>query len=73
MDLVYMVLYRVNLLWGTAWGRGYHILSQYVRHNASKIDFSGFAPILDRLTAAIEDYETKSAKPLAAANVLTGP
>jgi RNA-directed DNA polymerase len=52
---------------------GKHILSQYVRHNASKIDFSGFAPILDRLTAAIEDYETKSAKPFAAANVLTVP
>lgn len=37
------------------------ILSQYVRENAAKIDFSGFSDVLDRITAAIEDYAAKVA------------
>ena len=41
---------------------GKHILSQYVRENAAKIDFTGFSGVLDRISAAIEDYETKIAK-----------
>jgi RNA-directed DNA polymerase len=49
---------------------GKHILSQYVRNNASQIDFTGFASILDRITAAIEDYEAKNAKPVEPANIL---
>lgn len=42
---------------------GKHILSQYVRDNATKINFAGFAPILERITAAIEDYETGKMNP----------
>jgi predicted transcriptional regulator len=38
-----------------------HILSQYVRENASKIDFSGFAGLLDQITAAIEAHQSKQA------------
>jgi retron-type reverse transcriptase len=52
---------------------GKHILSQYVRNNASKIDFTGFADVLGRITAAIEDYETNNAKSVAPANALTKP
>jgi RNA-directed DNA polymerase len=40
---------------------GKHILSQYVRENAAKIDFTGFAGLLDRITAAIEAHESKQA------------
>jgi hypothetical protein len=40
---------------------GKHILSQYVRENATKIDFKGFAALLDRITAAIEAHQTKQA------------
>lgn len=40
---------------------GKAILASHVRENASKIDFTGFTSILDRITAAIEDYETKRA------------
>lgn len=47
---------------------GKHILSQYVRDNAAKIDFSGFAGVLDGITAAIEDYESKKAKPATPVN-----
>ncbi len=50
---------------------GKHILSQYIRNNASQIDFTGFADVLDRITAAIEDYETKNATNVAPANILT--
>jgi retron-type reverse transcriptase len=35
---------------------GKHILSQYVRQNSATIDFSGFAELLSRISAAIEDY-----------------
>ncbi len=38
-----------------------HILSQHVRDNAAKIDFNGFAGLLDRITAAIETPQTKQA------------
>jgi hypothetical protein len=44
---------------------GKHILSQYVRDNAAKIDFTGFAALLDRITAAIEAHQAKQAKPVA--------
>ena len=44
---------------------GKHILSEYVRDNAAKIDFSGFGALLNRITAAIEAHETKLA-PVAA-------
>jgi RNA-directed DNA polymerase len=40
---------------------GKHILSEYVKDNAAKIDFSGFAELLDRITAAVEAHETKQA------------
>jgi RNA-directed DNA polymerase len=40
---------------------GKHILSQYVRENAAKIDFTGFAGLLDRITAAIEAHQSKQA------------
>jgi hypothetical protein len=39
---------------------GKHILSQYVRENAARIDFTGFSGVLDRISAAIEDYEAKN-------------
>lgn len=38
-----------------------HILSQHVRQNAAKIDFTGFAGLLDRITAAIEAHQSKQA------------
>ncbi len=40
---------------------GKHILSVYIRENASKVDFTGFAGLLDRITAAIEAHQTKQA------------
>ena len=46
---------------------GKHILSSYVRDNASKIDFSGFEPLLERITAAIVAHEGKAAAPAAQA------
>jgi RNA-directed DNA polymerase len=42
---------------------GKHILSQYVRENAAKIDFTGFAGVLDRIVAAIEAHQSKQAGP----------
>jgi RNA-directed DNA polymerase len=41
---------------------GKHIFSQYVRENAATIDFQGFAGVLDRISAAIEDYVAKRVK-----------
>ncbi|MGI0134192.1 MAG: hypothetical protein ACREBW_04460 [Candidatus Micrarchaeaceae archaeon] len=38
-----------------------HILSQYVGENATKIDFTGFAGLLDRITEAIEAHQSKQA------------
>ncbi len=38
---------------------GKQILSEYVRDNAAKIDFTGFADLLNRITAAIETHQTK--------------
>jgi hypothetical protein len=38
-----------------------HIFSQHVRDHASKIDFTGFATILDRITSAIEAHQAKQA------------
>lgn len=38
-----------------------HILSQHVRENAAKIDFTGFAGLLDRIAAAIEAHQSKQA------------
>jgi hypothetical protein len=40
---------------------GKHILSQHVRENAGKIDFTGFGGLLDRITAAIEAHQRKQA------------
>jgi RNA-directed DNA polymerase len=40
---------------------GKHILSQHVRENAAKIDFTGFTDLLDRITAAIEAHQSKQA------------
>jgi hypothetical protein len=40
---------------------GKHILSQYVRDNAAKIDFTGFAVLLDRISEAIEAHKAKQA------------
>lgn len=40
---------------------GKHILSQHVRDNAAKIDFTGFTSLLDRITAAIEAHQSKQA------------
>jgi RNA-directed DNA polymerase len=40
---------------------GKHILSQYVRENAARIDFTGFAGLLDRISAAIEAHQSKQA------------
>jgi len=36
---------------------GKHILSQHVREHAGKIDFTGFAGILDRINEAIEAHQ----------------
>lgn len=40
---------------------GKHILSQYIRENAAKIEFAGFVELLDRITAAIEAHQSKQA------------
>jgi hypothetical protein len=37
---------------------GKHILSQYVRQNAAKIDFTGFTGLLDRIIAVISHYQS---------------
>jgi RNA-directed DNA polymerase len=42
-----------------------HTFSQYVKDNASKIDFSGFMEILARLAAAIEAYRVTQVPPAA--------
>ncbi len=38
---------------------GKNILSQYVRENATRINFNGFRSVLDRIVAAIEDYDAR--------------
>jgi RNA-directed DNA polymerase len=38
-----------------------HILSLHVRENAAKVDFNGFKELLDRITAAIEEHQSKQA------------
>ncbi len=40
---------------------GKHILSQHVREHAGKIDFTGFAGVLDRINEAIEVHQAKVA------------
>jgi RNA-directed DNA polymerase len=40
---------------------GKHILSEYVKDNAAKIDFGGFGELLNRITAVVEAHETKKA------------
>lgn len=40
---------------------GKHILSQHVREHAGKIDFTGFAGLLDRINEAIEAHQAKVA------------
>jgi hypothetical protein len=40
---------------------GKYILSQHVRENAAKIDFVGFAGLLDRISATIEAHQVKQA------------
>ena len=40
---------------------GKHILSQYIRENAAKVDFTGFAGLLDRINGAIEAHQAKVA------------
>jgi hypothetical protein len=49
---------------------GKEYLARYVRENATKIDFSGFAGILDRISAAIEAHQSKYAQPATAAVVV---
>jgi RNA-directed DNA polymerase len=44
-----------------------HILSQYVRENATKIDFTGFAGLLDWIAAAIEAHQSKQVAVVAVA------
>jgi RNA-directed DNA polymerase len=45
---------------------GKHIFAQHVRENASKIDFSGFAGILDRISDAIQANQERVAASAAA-------
>ena len=52
---------------------GKHILSQYIRENAAKVDFTGFAGLLDRITAAIEAHQAKQAAVGTGAPVVTQP
>jgi hypothetical protein len=42
---------------------GKHILSQYVRDNAARVDFTGFAGVLDRITAAYKTMRRRAPKP----------
>ena len=44
---------------------GKHILSQHVREHAGKIDFTGFAGLLDRINEAIEAHQAKVAGAMA--------
>src|ERR1700676_44677 len=48
---------------------GKHILSQYIRENATKINFTGFVGLLDRITAAIDAHENKQVVVAAAQGV----
>lgn len=36
---------------------GKHVLSKYVEQNADRLDFRGFAPLLDRIASAIEAHK----------------
>jgi RNA-directed DNA polymerase len=40
---------------------GKHKLSEYIRENATKVDFTGFAGLLDRINDAIESHQAKVA------------
>jgi hypothetical protein len=51
---------------------GKHILSQYVRENATKIDFTGFVGLLQRITAAIEAHASKQVA-VQASNITSAP
>jgi len=42
---------------------GKHILSQHIDKNAQKFDFTGLAPILDRISGAIQQHHAKNAAP----------
>jgi len=52
---------------------GKHILSQYVRENATKIDFAGFADLLRRITAAIEAHQLIQAATTAGQSTASAP
>jgi hypothetical protein len=43
-----------------------HIVSQHIDKNAQKFDFTGLAPILDRISAAIQTHRAKYAAPAVA-------
>jgi hypothetical protein len=51
---------------------GKHKFSIHVRDNASKIDFSGFEPLLERITAAIVAHESMLV-PVAASSATSAP
>jgi hypothetical protein len=51
---------------------GKHILSQYVREHAGKIDFTGFAGLLDRINEAIEAHQGKVAGAMQGVNTVAG-
>jgi len=42
---------------------GKHILAQYIENNIQRFDFTGLAPILDRISAAIQMHRTKYLAP----------
>lgn len=44
-----------------------HIVSQYIDKNPQKFDFTGLAPILDRIAAAIQSHRARYAMPAAVA------
>jgi hypothetical protein len=50
-----------------------HILSEHLRANAAKVDFTGVVELLDRITAAIEAHQTQQAFALAQAASVVNP
>lgn len=56
-----------NLYFGKA------ILAQHVRENASKVNFKGFEPLLDRIVTVMNDYKAKVAPGPIPAGAVTVP
>jgi RNA-directed DNA polymerase len=65
--------FNANSKIDTAAHFGKHKLSEYIRENSAKVDFTGFAGLLDRINDAIEGHQAKVAGAAAASGVAAQP